>query len=216
MTPEITRVDGKIVRVRPKKPLFRIKISRQVVLAGCAALLVWTLVGVAAWRLSQGILGPRAPALRDESVYQDSQAEFRFLAPNGWTQWSRTVYLPGPANRETQLVEYKKMTTDQPAGFEVTYADIPPSTDLGAYLAGASLGQARWNPTAPATPLTVSGVEANRFMFSAGNVPDLMTKEVVVFRRGDRVFFFTGIFLSSDSESRQQIGRTVESVVWKN
>jgi hypothetical protein len=215
---EITRDEhGKLVRVPVKKPFFsQIKISRRTALAGLFALLIWTLVGVGAWKLSKGVFGPRAPSLRDEPVFQDAKAGLRFLVPDGWNTSSKTIYQPESTSQERSLVEYGKISNDQLASFEVTFADLPPSTDLGAYLSGPSLGQTRWNLTANATPLTVDGVEAQRFILAAGEGPGQTTKEVVVFRRGERVFFFTGLFPSSDNESRQQIRRAVESIVWKN
>ena len=214
MAPEIIRgEDGRIIRVREKKPLFRIKISRRAVLAGLLALVVWTLVGIAAWKLSKGIFGPRAPSLRNELDYQSAQEGFRFRAPDGWIQSSIGGKYPS-GSQERKLVGYTKKTTGHPASLEVTYVDLPPSTDLGARFAEASLGQARWKLTAAATPLTIGGLEANRFILSAGSGADQTIKEVVVFRRGDRVYFFTGVFHSSDAESWQQVRQAVESITW--
>jgi len=213
--------DGRLIKVPDKKPLFRIKISRRAVLAGLFAILVWTLVGIGAWKFfaawmsPKGIFGPRAPALRNGPDYQSPQEGFRFHAPEGWSQtFASGKYPSGSTNQERKLVEYKKMTPGHPASFEVTYVDLPPSTDLGSHLVNASPAQVPWNLTGAATPLTVAGVEANRFVLSAGNNPDLTIREVVVFRRGDRVYFFTGTFHSSDRDSGQKIRRAVESVVW--
>jgi hypothetical protein len=219
---EIIRgADGRLIKVPEKKPLFRIKISRRVVLAGLFALLVWTLVGIATWKFFaawmsvKSIFGPRAPTLRNEADYQSAQEGFRFRAPEGWSQtFTSGKYPSGATNQERKLVGYKKMTAGHPACFEVTYVDLPPSTDLGAYLVKASPGLAPWNLTTAATPLTVAGVEANRFILSTGSGTDLTVKEVVVFRRGERVYFFTGTFHSSDGDSVQMIRRAVESVSW--
>jgi hypothetical protein len=213
--------DGRLIKVPDKKPLFRIKISRRVVLAGLFALFVWTLVGIAAWKFFAawmspgGLLAPRAPTLKNEGDYQSAQEGFRFHPPEAWGQtFASGKYPSGTTNQERKLVGYKKTTAGHPASFEVTYVDLPPSTDLGSYLVKTSPGLSPWSLAGAATPLTVGGVEANRFNLSTGNSPDLTMKEVVVFRRGERVYFFAGTFHSSDGESGQRIRRAVESVVW--
>ncbi|MFL5244711.1 MAG: hypothetical protein ACJ8FY_21625 [Gemmataceae bacterium] len=215
MTPEIIRgEDGRLIRVQPKKPLFRIKVSRRTFLAGLLALVVWILVGIAAWKLSNGVFGPRAPTLKNELDFQSAEEGFRFRAPNGWIRTSiGGKYPSGTAAQERKLVAYTKKGA-HPASLEVSYIDLPPETDLGTRLAEASFGQPAWKQTAAATPLTVAGVDGNRYVFSAGSGSSEMVKEVVVFRRGERVFFFTGLFHGSDLGSQQQIRRALETLAW--
>jgi hypothetical protein len=215
---EITRDEhGKLVKVPVKQPfLKRIKISPRVVLAGLFALSIWTVVSIAAWKFWSGsIFGPHAPSLNNEADYQSAQEGFRFHAPDGWIQtFIAGKYPSGKAETERQVAGYNKKGGGQPAIFESTYIDLAPSTDLGSYLAKPSHGQTGWNLTAAATPLTVAGMEANRFILSAGKNPDSTTKEVVVIRRGDRVYFFTGVYHNSDADSQQKIRRAVDSIVW--
>jgi hypothetical protein len=42
-----------------------------------------------------------------------------------------------------------------------------------------------------------------------------MIKEVVVFQRGPRQYFFTGLYWSSDTAAKDQLRRAVASTIWK-
>ena len=43
---------------------------------------------------------PRAPALQDETVYQNSQEGFRFLPPADWKQQARAEFPAGPVTEK--------------------------------------------------------------------------------------------------------------------
>ncbi len=66
---------------------------------------------------------PRAPLLRDDPVYQNDREGFRFLAPEGWTQSSRSEVPPGKITKELSLVDYRRKT-GKGASFLVTLADL--------------------------------------------------------------------------------------------
>src|SRR5689334_14831576 len=83
---------------------------------------------------------PRAPALRDDPVYQNDREGFRFLAPEGWTQSARTEVPPGKVKTETPLVDYRRTKGEGRAALRVSLADLPESTDLESYLSGPSYG----------------------------------------------------------------------------
>ena len=214
----IRREDGKLVRVETKKPFYqRIKISRRVVLGGLVALVVWTGVGIASWKLSKGIFGPRTPSLGSDSEYHCAKKVFGSTLPTvqgASREPPPGEYPSGTTDQERQLVEYKKKAAKQPATLEVTYVDLPATTDLAVHLAKPSQGQPAWNPTAAAAPISIGTTEAMRYIFNNGAGPDPIMKEVVVFRRGDRVYFFTGTFTKSDQQSQQEIRRAVETIAW--
>lgn len=170
----------------------------------CAALLVGC-----------GCSGPRAPALSDETVYHNSRENFRFLVPEGWAQQAKEDVPSGKVEKERLLVQYQRLTADKPAVLEASLADLPESTDWGDYLAGPSFGASQWRQSSPAEPIEVNGVSAVRFDFSGKLHGTATIKEVVVFRRGERVYFFTGIFPAKDTEAREQVRRAVASVIWK-
>jgi hypothetical protein len=157
---------------------------------------------------------PRAPLLRDEPVYQNSQGGFRFQAPHGWTQVAKGDW-PAKATQERLLVEYKAEASEQPAGLQVMVVDLPESTNLDKYLVGASFASGSWRPTGTSEILQISGVEARRHTFESGFGNEKTTREVVTFRRQGRVFLFTGIFSASDSLARDQIRAAVNSIIWK-
>ena len=42
-----------------------------------------------------------------------------------------------------------------------------------------------------------------------------LVKEVVVFPRGERIYFFTGLYYASDAAAREQLRTAVASTIWK-
>src|SRR5688500_15363915 len=76
---------------------------------------------------------PRAPVLRDETVYHNPQMGLRFLVPEGWRTRSRADLPAGKLDVERPLVEYYRLGA-VPAGLRVTAADLEPGEPLGRYL----------------------------------------------------------------------------------
>jgi hypothetical protein len=157
---------------------------------------------------------PHAPALSDEPVYQNDREGFRFLVPDGWTQIARGELPPGRVERERMLVEYRLFGADKPATLEVTALDLDTGTDLKAYLAKRTSGET-WRPKGPAEALQIDGTPATRLVLTGRPAGDETTHDVLACRRGDRVYFFTGVFSSSDSKARDQVRRAVQGIVWK-
>jgi hypothetical protein len=153
---------------------------------------------------------PRAPALQDEPVFQNKQEGLRFLPPSGWRMRARTEVPHGPLTEERLLVQYNRLTPDSPANLEVTMADVPPSTPLDECAGSRSDGPEGWQKTAT-EPLEVSGLPAFRATFAG--TPE-RAKEVVVVRRGDRVYYFTAIFPAKDAKARDQVRKAVASAAW--
>src|SRR5262245_60271828 len=81
---------------------------------------------------------PRAPALRNDPVYENTSAGIRFMVPAGWTQQAKSEPSSKPANTEQLLVRYTGPRSPIPATFEVTYQDVDDSDDLQALLAAPS------------------------------------------------------------------------------
>jgi predicted Zn-dependent protease len=176
-------------------------------LLACAVIV--TLVGLY-WRGRQS--GPRAPALHDGPVYQNDQEGFRFLVPDGWTQDASGVIPPGAVEQERMIVEYKLLTSDRPAALLVTCVDLPRGLYLREYLRSHTPRPEAWRALGEGEPLTINGVEATRVTLRNNDA----TREVAAFRRGERVYLFTGEFQRGDTKAQQQIRRAVNSVIWKN
>jgi hypothetical protein len=157
---------------------------------------------------------PRAPALRNEPVYQNNVHGFRFLAPEGWIQHARADIGTGKVDKERLLVEYQRQSGGKGASFQASLADLPASIDLAVYLAGPAFGAEKWTVQAP-KQIDVGGSPAVRYSCAARVRNEPMTREVVCFRRGERVYFFSGLFAPDDAESRDHIRRAVDSVIWK-
>jgi hypothetical protein len=159
---------------------------------------------------------PRAPALTNEPVYQNSSEGFRFLVPEGWVQTGKAELPPGTVDPEQMLVEYKQLTSEFPASLEVTAVDLPPSTNLSIYLADRLRKPGRWRQRAGAEQITVGGVSATRMSFSYTADKEEQVREVVAFRRGQRVYFFSGTFVAKDERAQQQVREAVNRISWKS
>jgi len=158
--------------------------------------------------------GPRAPALRDEAVYQNDREGFRFLAPEGWNNAARAEVPPGPLPKERVLVVYRSFDTGKPAFLEVSVADSRQCADLPSFLAAPSFGVERWHPQTPEEQLEVQGAAAIRLILGGRAGKKELLKEVVAFRRGERTYFFTGLFSNGDDQARGQLRQAVASTLW--
>lgn len=159
---------------------------------------------------------PVAPALKDEPVYQNDREGVRFLVPDGWTQFAKGDIPPGKLDKERRLVEYKRKTFGKGAGLIVTVVDLEPTADLAAYLAGPAFGAEKWQLKGKPEAIEINRVAAQRFTFVSRIQKEEMVREVVAFRRGERVYLFTGLFASDDARARDQVRRAVGSTVWKS
>ncbi len=158
---------------------------------------------------------PHAPALQDELVFHQEQEGFRFLPPQGWLQHARGVVPPGKAETERLIVEYLCPTSMYPASLAVSRIDLPESAALDEFVQGQSFGADKWRKVSAPESLVVNGVPAVRLTFAAGKGVQIM-REVTVFRRGERVYFFNGIFAASDPQARDEVRRAAASVLWRS
>ena len=157
---------------------------------------------------------PRAPALSDAPIYNNRQEGFRFLVPDGWTQ-SATAALPtGKLESEVLLVQYRMKTAQQGATLDVLVFDEDQPSDLKEYHQLPSQAVDDWTLTQPEEDLTVNGVKAQRLIYSGNLGEQRMIKEVVAFRRGQRVYSFIGLFWNNDAKAREQLRRAVDSIIW--
>jgi hypothetical protein len=158
---------------------------------------------------------PHAPALRDGPVYQNSEQGIRFRVPEDWTQAAQAQTPPGRLAQEVMLVEYRLVNADPPAVLRLTVVDLPENADIQKYLAETLPGAEGWHQEGRAESIQAQGKTGSRFTFTQRRGKERTTREVAAFRRGARVYFVTGIFGSTDTNTRQQLRRTVESIEWK-
>ena len=158
---------------------------------------------------------PRAPALIDSPVYQNNREGFRFLVPDGWIQTASSV-LPPKLEGEVILVQYTMRTPIRGAMVEVLCFDEAQPSDLAEYHAGPSHGQKNWGLLEPSRTIKVHGTPAERLVYAAQVGTEKMVKEVVAFRRKQRVYSFVGLYWVADNKAPQQLRRAVESTVWKD
>jgi hypothetical protein len=153
--------------------------------------------------------------LRDDPVYQNDSEGFRFLAPQGWTQSTRSNVPPGKQETEYPLVAYRQIAGASGASFRVSLIDLPSSADLAPHLAGPSYGVEQWTQAAPPEKIAVGSASGVRYHFKGRAGKQDLVKEVVAVRRGERVYLFTALYAPRDTEVRDQLRRVVESIIWK-
>lgn len=157
---------------------------------------------------------PKAPALLDGPVYQNKQEGFRFLVPEGWNMTAKAEIPPGRVEKERLLVQYRRPTEQSSAILEISRADLPESIDWAAYLSEPSFSVTKWKTTQPAESVQAGGAEGRRFYLISDEKRPQWAKEVTVFRRGERVYFFTVLFAPKDGASAEQVRRAVGRIVW--
>jgi hypothetical protein len=153
---------------------------------------------------------PKAPALRAEPVYQNSREGFRFVAPEGWVQVAKSEPPRGEAKTERLLVRYETAGGVGPATMVVAFIDFPESTDLAKYLSVPSYGVSDWQLVGVAEPITIQSVSATRWTFRSRQY----SKEVVVFQRQQRFYFFTIIAPPAGNAARDLAMKSIDGVVW--
>ena len=151
---------------------------------------------------------PRAPLLRDEAVYHNRAQGIRFMVPEGWRISAKAELPPGRIEQERILVEYVRHTA-VPATLQLFARDVAPGESVAPHL---EVGRAFKAPKVE-SGLTVGGVSAERLTFAPAGAGQM--KEVIAVRRGERVFFFTGLFNAEDSQGRAAFRRAVDTVVWE-
>lgn len=151
---------------------------------------------------------PRAPLLRDEAVYHNRTQGVRFMVPEGWRISAKAELPPGRIEQERLLVEYVRHTA-VPATLQLFARDVAPGESVAPHL---EVGRAFKAPTVE-TGLTVGGLSAERLVFTPAGAGQ--SKEVIAIRRGERFFFFTGLFNTEDSQGRAAFRRAVDTVVWE-
>jgi hypothetical protein len=156
--------------------------------------------------------GPRAPALQDEPVYQNSQEGFRFVAPEDWNMRSRAEFPPGPMPQERLLVEYKRRASEKPAALEVSMVDVAPEKDVADCVRERGGNSGDWKPSGVVERLEVGGLAAARAVFVNQSGSEVTHREVVAVRRGSRVYYFTGVFPAADKKAREQFRKAVASL----
>jgi hypothetical protein len=159
---------------------------------------------------------PRAPALlQGEPVYENKQEGFRFLPPPNWSQHARSELPSGPVKQERLLVGYKRITAPgQVASLDVSMMDVPSATDLAAFLEERNPKAENWRPAGAAESLEVDGKPAVRAAYQARLESGQVLKEIVAIRKGERVYFFTGVFPAGDARARDQVRKAVATVSW--
>jgi hypothetical protein len=173
---------------------------------------------LAAWVALSALGGcdsrPRALPLDDSPVYSNPREGFRFFPPEEWKQTARGVVPSGRIITERLLVEYKLMTGTKPAVLQVSVADVPESVALADHIKAETYRAEDWKATGPAESFQINGVPAARISYRMPAGKDPLVREIIAFRRGERVYFFTGIYAASDAKSRKAFRSAVDSVVW--
>ena len=153
-----------------------------------------------------------APPLDDAPVYKNQREGFRFFVPAGWKQRAKGEVPPGKIETERMLVEYRCMTC---AGtLMVTVADVPLTTSLSDYISANTKTGEEWHMQSPPEEFTINAMPAVRVSYVEGEGRLQMVREIVAFRREERVYFFKSFYASEEAESRKALRAAVDTIVW--
>lgn len=163
---------------------------------------------------------PHPPVLiQGESVYRDPVEGFQFRPPPCWTQNARGESPTGPADRECLLVKYKRPVHLKPAFLFVSREDLPATQSLTEHLKkrlgrGGTLVK-DWRVLSSCETLMVQDLPAVRVRLAGVRNGAESLKEVVSIHRGNRVYYFAGVFPKSEARVVQaEIRAAVASVSW--
>ena len=156
---------------------------------------------------------PSAPAIQDSAVYENNQEGLTFLVPKGWS-CSASATLPAAIEGEMVLAQWRMSSPEQGASVEILCFDDVQQSDLQKYHEQASHAVEKWTASQEPEKLQIHGVDATRHAYTGLMNRSEMTKEVVCFRRGNRVFSFIGLFVVEDEKAQQQLRRAVGSTRW--
>jgi hypothetical protein len=148
-------------------------------------------------------------------VFRDEIEGYSFRPSPGWLQAARANVSPDERGREHELVKYKRGTGSQLAFFRVSAVDLPDGTDIAGHL-DKTFGKDDKRTSTKPEELKLGGAAATRETYSTKWDRQTMVREVVIVRRGPRVYFFTGTFSPSDKTSREEVRKMLDSVVWEH
>jgi hypothetical protein len=153
-----------------------------------------------------------APPLEDGPVYRNTREGFRFFVPDGWKQRARGEVPAGKIETERMLAEYRCLTCV--GTLMISVVDVPLATPLVDYLIKNDKTGADWRQQAPPEEFTINDMPAVRITYVEGEGRMQMTREVVAFRRDERVYFFKSYFDSHDAQSRKALRDAIDTIVW--
>jgi hypothetical protein len=122
--------------------------------------------------------------------------------------------IPGRAEEERLLVEYRLLRSDNPAVLRVLVIDLPASYEMVSYLLSAPSGQSPWEMKSQ-VDVKINDANGTRYTMDHGRGKDQEIREVLVMRRRSRDYLFTGMYAASDTKARDQIRRALESLTWQ-
>lgn len=156
---------------------------------------------------------PRAPMLDTSPVYTNKNEGIRFLVPEGWSQQMKGEVTPGKLEKERTLVLYRSLQPT-PASFELSCRDLPEDQDLGEFLTRRKRSGSEWKRVAPPETVQFGGRKGTRYILQAMQRDRPTTNEIVVFRRGERVYFFGGLYPTGDPIRKSHVRQFLDSLQW--
>ncbi len=110
------------------------------------------------------------------------------------------------------LAEYKCLNCS--GSLRVSVADVPLSTPLGDYITKNTFTGEKWRLLHPAEEFTINGEPAARILYAKGSGREEVFREVVAFRRDERVYFFKSFYAAWDVRVRKALRAAVDTIVW--
>jgi hypothetical protein len=86
--------------------------------------------------------------------------------------------------------------------------------DLGEFLGKRKRSGSGWSRTAPPEPVEYGGRKGTRYFLRGSPGGKATNCETVVFRKGERVYFFGGFYPAGDTIRRAHLRQFLDGLTW--
>jgi hypothetical protein len=157
---------------------------------------------------------PRAPTIVQEAIYQNDRIGLQFATPEGWLIQTKTDLPAGVLPKPVLLVSYL-CSKGEGLQLQVEAANSVPDAEVESFLTNTPAGESGWKIKEPQKAIAVRGVPAIRLLLKrTSSKHGELLKEVIVFQRAERTYFFSILYSTSDRAVRDQANQSIQSIVW--
>ena len=148
--------------------------------------------------------------LTDEREFRDSHERLHFMPPPKWSMQARSMAAPKHEDEDRLLVKYKNLVQGTTTSWmTVKVATMPAELSLAECLLKRKA--ADQTLVGKAEEITIKGRPAARITVKEQVEGYPFIRETTAMRRGERVYFLSGIYYEKDKDSPKLIRESVES-----
>src|SRR5262249_44964440 len=148
--------------------------------------------------------------LTDEKEYRDDHERLHFVPPPKWSMQARSMAAPKHEDEDRLLVKYKNLVQGTTTSWmTLRVATMPAELSLADCLLKKKA--ADQTLVGKAEEITIKGRPAARITVKEQVEGYPFIRETVAMRRGERVYFLSGIYYEKDKDSPKLIRESVET-----